>query len=144
MSTCIYLLNVVSRVCVCAHARTRVCVCVCDYISVADWLKILVVDWLFTMVHSCHFLRTKCVGAFSPLIGWKIPVDIGLCFMCLGMRGGVSMVCHRHAVANNPYIDNYDAARPSSYLMYLDCNNLYGGAMSEALPTGGVKWVRIL
>ena len=138
MLTCIYLLNVVSRVCTHAH------VCVCDYIVVADWLKILVVDWLFTMVHSRHFLRRNYVGAFSPLIGWKIPVDIGLCFMCLGVRGGVSMVSHRHAVANNPYIDNYDAARPSSYLMYLDCNNLYGGAMSEALPTGGFEWVRKL
>ena len=118
-----------------------VCVCVCDYIVVADWLKILVVS-LFTMVQSHHFLRTNYVGAFALLIDWKIPVDIGLCFMCLGMRGGVSMVSHRHAVANNPYIDNYDATRPSSYLMYLDCNNLYGGAMSEALPTGGFEWVR--
>ena len=77
MLTCIYILNVVSRVCV--HARTRVC----DYISVADWLKILAVDWLFTMVHSRHFLRTHFVGAFALLIGWKIPVDIGVCFMCL-------------------------------------------------------------
>ena len=90
MLTCIYILNVISRVCtrgmcVCVC----VCVCVCDYISVADWLKILVVS-LFTMVHSRHFLRTNYVGAFSPLIDWKIPVDKGVCFMCLGMRGGVS------------------------------------------------------
>ena len=118
----------------CAHARTRarvcvcvcvsVCVCVCDYLVVADWLKILVVDWLFTLEHSRHFIRTNYVGAFSPLIGWKNPVHISV--LCLGMRGGVSMVSHRHAVANSPYIDNYDAARPSSYLIYLDCNNLYG------------------
>ena len=33
----------------CVHA------CVCDYIFVADWLKILVVDWLFTLEHSRHF-----------------------------------------------------------------------------------------
>ena len=125
----------------CAHARTRVCVCVCvcDYIVVADWLKILVVDWLFTLEHSRHFLRTNCVGAFALLIDWKIPVHISVCFICLGMRGGVSMVSHRHAVANNPYIINYDETRPSSYLMYLDCNNFYGGAMSEALPTGGFE-----
>ena len=96
------------------------------------------------MVHSRHFLRTNYVGAFALLIGWKIPVDVGVCFVFIGMRGGVSMVSHRHAVANNPYIDNYDETRPSSYLLYLDCTNLYGAAMSEALPTGGFEWVRTL
>ena len=52
------------------------------------------------------------------------------------------MVSHRHAAANNPFMDDYDALRPLSYLLYLDCNNLYGAAMSEALPTGGFEWVR--
>ena len=52
------------------------------------------------------------------------------------------MVSHRHAAANNPYMDDYDETRPSSYLLYLDANNLYGWAMSQALPTGGFEWVR--
>ena len=32
----------------------------------------------------------------------------------------------------------------SSFLQYLDANNLYGWAMSQKLPTGGFKWVKKL
>ena len=32
----------------------------------------------------------------------------------------------------------------SSFLMYLDANNLYGWAMSHKLPTDGFKWVKKL
>ena len=58
-----------------------------------------------------------------------------------GLRGGISMVSHRHARANNLQMENYDPSQPNSYLMYLDSNNLYGWAMSQAMPTGGFKWV---
>ena len=36
---------------------------------------------------------------------------------------------------------NYDKSKESSYIQYLDTNNLYGAAMSEKLPTDGFKWV---
>ena len=34
-----------------------------------------------------------------------------------------------------------DPEKPKSYNSYLDANNLYGGAMSQALPIGGFKFV---
>ena len=43
---------------------------------------------------------------------------------------------HRYAKANN----NLDKSIESSYLMYLDVNNLYGWAMSQKLPVNGFKW----
>ena len=58
----------------------------------------------------------------------------------LGMRGGVSTIMHRHEKANNKYMKNYEKDKDSSYLMYLDANNLYGWAMSQKLPVGKFKW----
>ena len=51
------------------------------------------------------------------------------------------MVSHRHAIANNPRMENYDPSQPNSFLQYLDANNLYGWAMSQPMPTGGFQWV---
>ena len=62
-------------------------------------------------------------------------------FIEKGMRGGISMVSKRHARANNPRVEGYDPEKPNSHIVYLDANNLYGWAMSQALPTGGFWWV---
>ena len=37
---------------------------------------------------------------------------------------------------------NYDKNIDSSYMQYLDVNNLYGWAMSSKLPVNGLKWVK--
>lgn len=56
-------------------------------------------------------------------------------------RGGVSMIAHRYAKANNPNLSDYDKEKVKSFITYLDANNLYGWAMSEALPFDGFEWV---
>ena len=37
-------------------------------------------------------------------------------------------------------MENYDKNFESSYVIYLDANNLYGWAMSQKLPVNGFKW----
>ena len=43
-----------------------------------------------------------------------------------GIRGGICHSIHRHPKANNKYMKNYDESKESSYIQYLDANNLYG------------------
>ena len=58
-----------------------------------------------------------------------------------GIRGGICHSIHRHAKANNKYMKNYNKNEESSYIQYLDVNNLYGWAMSQKLPVNGFKWI---
>ena len=58
-----------------------------------------------------------------------------------GIRGGICHSIHRHAKANNKYMENYDKNEEPSHIQYLDTNNLYGWAMSQKLPVNNFKWV---
>ena len=51
-----------------------------------------------------------------------------------GIRGGLSQAIHRYATANNKYMSNYNSQQLSTFLMFLDANNLYGWAMCKKLP----------
>ena len=59
-----------------------------------------------------------------------------------GLRGGMCQCTLKLAEANNKYMkEKYDENKPSSYINYLDANNLYGLAMCQKLPYKDIKFV---
>nr|XP_018912649.1 PREDICTED: uncharacterized protein LOC109040960 [Bemisia tabaci] len=93
----------------------------------------------------------KCTGQSLELLTSQKTYEI----FEKGKRGGISMIPHRHAVANNRYFYDsitekvsklseqeaqekgiWDSTKPTSYIMYLDANNLYGWGLSQKLPVG--------
>ena len=58
-----------------------------------------------------------------------------------GIRGGICHSIHRYAKANNKFMKKYNKNEESSYIQYLDANNLYGLAMSQKLPVNDFKWI---
>ena len=62
-------------------------------------------------------------------------------FIEKGLRGGISYIAKRYAKANNKYMNDYDTEKPSTFITYMDMNNLYGWAMSEYLPYGEFEWL---
>ena len=59
-----------------------------------------------------------------------------------GTRCRICHAIHRYATANNKYMKIYDKSIESSYLMYLDANNLYRWAVSQKLSVEGFKWIK--
>ena len=100
--------------------------------------------------------RNKCIEIYeldaanflsAPGLAWQaslkntgveleLLIDINMLLMVKkGIQGGICHVVHRYAKANNKYIKIYDKiiecnSAESSYLMYLDANNLYGWALA--------------
>jgi hypothetical protein len=54
-----------------------------------------------------------------------------------GIRGGIAQCCNRYSKAKNPYLGK----EGDTYIMYLDMNNLFGGSLSQYMPTGGFEWI---
>ena len=69
--------------------------------------------------------------------------DIGkYLFIEKGLRRGISNIAKRYSKANNKYMNNYGPKKQSTFISYLDMNNLYGWAMIEYLPYEGFKWLK--
>ena len=61
-----------------------------------------------------------------------------------GIRGGITQAVHRYTSAKNAYVESkYNPNQESTYIQYLNANNLCGWEMSQPFPTCGFKWVDI-
>ena len=75
-------------------------------------------------------------------INLELLADINMLLMVEeGIRGRMCQAIYRYAKTNNKFMKNYDKNIKSSYLNYLDINNLYGWAMSEKFSVIGFKWI---
>ena len=96
----------------------------------------------------CHYFSAPGLSWDAMLKMTKVELekisnaDMHL-FIEKGMRGGISYVAKRYSKANNKYCPDYDKEKPEKYIIYLDINNLYGSEMSQYLPYGGFKWIKI-
>lgn len=78
-------------------------------------------------------------------VNLELLTDINMhLFIKMGLRGCISMESRRYSKANNPYLKDYNPKQETSYIMYLDANNLYGWAMSQLLPVRGFLWCRVV
>uniref|UniRef100_A0A158P533 DNA-directed DNA polymerase n=2 Tax=Tetranychus urticae TaxID=32264 RepID=A0A158P533_TETUR len=59
-----------------------------------------------------------------------------------GIRGGISCSMLRYCLANNKFSESFNQNEASSFITYLDVNNLYGYALSDILPCGKFEWVK--
>ena len=100
-------------------------------------------------LHPAHFYTAPGLAWKACLKKTKIKLELlldpdMLLMFERGIRGGITQSVNRWAKANNPYMgSDFDPNLPTKYLQYYDANNLYGWAMSQALPTGGFCWVNI-
>ena len=99
-----------------------------------------------------EYFRDKCIEIYkldpahffsAPGLAWQADLkttkvelelltDIDMLLVVeKGNRGRIFQSIYRHVKSNNKYMTNYNKDIISSYLMYLDANNLYGWAMSQ-------------
>ena len=126
------------------------------------WLSWFVCsNWYIFASRYFWKFRDKCIEIYgldpshfhpAPGLAWKaclkktdVKLELFTDYQMLimieeGIRGGMCQPVHRYANANNKYMKNHHNKIDSSYLTYLDANNLYGWALSQKLPVNGFMW----
>ena len=130
-------------------------------IDMGDYHDLYVQTDTFLLADVFEKFRDKCIEIYgldsscfysAPGLAWQaclkktdVKLELLTNYQMLLMieeeiREGMSQSVHRYANANNKYMKNYNKKIDSSYLTYLDANNLYGWSMSQKLPINGFMW----
>lgn len=78
----------------------------------------------------------KCILSFTKCELETVQDVVILLFKHHCIREGISLCCTRNAKANNEYLSNYVPGKHTSYILYLDVNNLYGWVVCGSSPYG--------
>ena len=125
-----------------------------DHYSKKDVL--LLTDVFETFISTClkYYRLDPCHYFSGPRLSWdamlkltsvkleKISDIDQYLFIEKGLREGISYIAKRYAKANNKYMSDYDPNKQSTFITYLDKNNLCDWAMSEYLPYGEFEWLK--
>ena len=120
-----------------------------DVLLLAVFEKFIDTCLKFYWLDPCHYFT-------SPGLSWDamlklVMADVKLekisdidkyLFIVKWLRGGISYIGKRYAKANNKYTNDHDPKKPSTFITYLDMNNLYGWGLSDYLSYGGFKWLK--
>ena len=120
-----------------------------DVLLLADvFEKLISTSLKYYNLDPCHYFGAPGLSWDAMLKMRKVQLekisnaDMHI-FIEKGMREGISYINNRYSKANNKYCPDYDKNKPEKYIKYLDMNNLYGDAMSQYLPYGAFKWVKV-
>ena len=126
--------------------------------GISDYHDLYVQTYTLLSADDFEKCRDKCIEIyglypsyfyFAPGLAWqaclkktdvklKLLTDYHMLLIIEGgIRVGMCQSTHRYAKANNKFIKKYNKRIESSYLTYLDANNLHGWAMSQKLLVNG-------
>ena len=132
--------------------------------SLGEFHDLYVQSDTLLLADVCENFRDRCINTYeldpahflsSPRLGWQaclkktnmkleLLTDNDMLIMEeKGIRGGVCNATLKYAEANNKYMKDYDENIASSFLQYIDANNLCGWAMSEKLPKIFISYIVI-
>ena len=95
------------------------------------------------------FLPPSGLALHGALKKTKVKLDLltssyMLLMLKKGITGGIRQSIYRYTKDNNKYMKDYDKNKESSYINYLDLNNLYGWLMLQKLPVNNFKWINLM